>query len=94
MNPTDVHFELGWYEIGMLAFVLAVIYGIFSLKSLLGGRTKPHITRQAAPGDEGDGEDVDEDEGEDFDWSGTPADDGEEEPSDEMESRGDPEDRA
>ena len=61
MDPADVQFELGWNEIGMLLFVLAVIYGIFGATMLFGGRTKPHITRQAVPGA---GDDVEDDDSE------------------------------
>ena len=61
MDPTDIHFELGWNEIGMLLFVLVLIYGLGGLKMFFGGRTKPHITRQAVPGGGDDGEEQSDD---------------------------------
>lgn len=95
MDPTDVHFELGWNEIGMLLFVLALVYGIGGLKTFFGGRIKPHMTRQTVPGggDDGgdDGGDADgDDDGDEYPGSA----DGDEEQSDDSESTGDPEDRA
>ena len=94
MEPTDVTFDFGWNELYMLAFVLVMIYGITGIKAILGGRIKPHMTRQEPrEGARGEGDAGDEDEDEEDDEGDPETDDGEDEPSEE-ESTGDPEDLA
>ncbi len=106
MDPGDVTFTFGWPEIGMLVFVLLLIYGLGGLKSYLGGQPRPHMRRgrvedgrdgRSGDPDADDGSDDADEESDDADEESGDA-DGEslddEEPSEAPETMGDDEESA